>query len=165
MRHGHGFRKLGRTSSHRRALLRNMATSLILEGRITTTLPKAKELKKVADKLVTLGKADTLHARRQALGFLMAIDREATGDVFKKSAVHKLFTELAPQFAERNGGYTRVVRLSQYRDGDKAEMAVIEFVEGGLPAKKEKKGRRERKVNKPVAQKVVASEETAPEAQ
>jgi large subunit ribosomal protein L17 len=161
MRHGHGFRKLNRSSSHRRALLRNMATSLVLEGRITTTLPKAKELKKVADKLITLGKTDTLHARRLALGYLMAIDREATGNVHKKSAMHKLFTELAPQFAERNGGYTRVIRLSEYRDGDKAEMAVIEFVEAGAPTKKEKKGRRERKVRKPVVEAAVAQEAVA----
>ena len=141
-----------------------MATSLVLEGRITTTLPKAKELRKVADKLITLGKVDSLHARRQALGYLMAIDREAKGDVHKKTAMHKLFTELAPQFAERNGGYTRVIRLSGYRDGDKAEMAVIEFVEGGAPAKKEKKGRRERKIKKPLAEKAVTQEAT-PEVQ
>ena len=164
MRHGHGFRKLNKSSSHRRAMLRNMATSLVLEGRITTTLPKAKELRKVADKLITLGKTDTLHARRQALGYLMAIDREATGNVQKKTAMHKLFTELAPQFKERDGGYTRVVRLSESRDGDCAQMAVIEFVEAGVPAKKEKKGRRERKVKKSVAQKA-STPETATETQ
>ena len=164
MRHGHGFRKLNKSSSHRRAMLRNLATSLVIEGRITTTLPRAKELRKVADKLITLGKDDTLHSRRQALGYLMAIDREATGNVNKKTAVHKLFTELGPQFKERNGGYTRVIRLSEYRDGDKAELAVIEFVEGGTPAKKEKKGRRERKVRKPAVEKAPA-QETAVEAQ
>jgi large subunit ribosomal protein L17 len=139
-------------------MLRNMATSLVLDGRITTTLPKAKELKKVADKLITLGKNDTLHARRQALGYLMAVNREATGNVNKKTAMHKLFTELAPQFSERNGGYTRVIRLSERRNGDCAEMAVIEFVEAGAPVKKEKKGRRERKIAKPVAK--AAKQET-----
>ena len=164
MRHGHGFRKLNRSSSHRRALLRNMATSLVIEGRITTTLPKAKELRRVADKLITLGKTDSLHNRRQALAYLMAIDREAKGDVQKKTAMHKLFAELGPQFSERNGGYTRVVRLSESRDGDRAPMAVIEFVEAGVPAKKEKKGRRERKVKKPVVEKAPVQEST-PEAQ
>jgi len=127
MRHGNAFRKLNKNSSHRLAMLRNMATALVINGRISTTLPKAKELKKVADKLITLGKKNSLHSRRQALGYLMAVDREATGNVQKKTAVHKLFTELAPQFSERSGGYTRVIRYSDLRDADKAEMAMIEF--------------------------------------
>lgn len=145
MRHGNAFRKLSRTSEHRRATFRNLATNLVLKGRITTTVPKAKELKKIADKLITLGKKDTLHARRQAMGYLEAINKKATENAQKRTAVHKLFTELAPGFAERNGGYTRVVKLSNLRDGDRAPMAIIEFVESGTPQKKEKKGRRERR--------------------
>jgi large subunit ribosomal protein L17 len=145
MRHGDAFRKFSRTSAHRRAMLRNLATNLVLNGRITTTLQKAKELKRVADKLVTLGKRNTLHTRRQAMAFLNPINRSDTGNALKLSAVHRLFEEIAPGFKERDGGYTRVVRLGNLRDGDKAQMAVIEFVEAGAAAKKEKKGRRERR--------------------
>ncbi len=149
MRHGNAFRNLSRTSSHRRALLRNLATSLVIEGRITTTLPKAKELRKVADKLVTIAKRASketeLHARRQAMTYLAPVNREQDGNAQKLSAVHKLFTELAPGYAKREGGYTRVVRLSALRDGDRAPMALIEFVEAGAPEKKKKGGRRRRK--------------------
>ena len=121
-------------------MLRNLATALVLNDRITTTLPKAKELKRVADKLVTLGKNDTHHSRRQAMRFLNAINREEHGFPEKWTAVHKLFTEIAPKFADRNGGYTRVVRIGP-RPSDTAEMAVIEFVEGSV-AKKDRKKRR-----------------------
>jgi len=152
MRHGNAFRKFSRTASHRKAMLRNLATNLVLHGRITTTLPKAKDLRRVADKLVTLAKADTLAARRQALAYLEPINREEAGNSEKRTAVHKLFTELAPGFKEREGGYTRVVRLSSLRDGDRAEMAIIEFVEAGTPQKKEKKGRRERRKSTEVVQ-------------
>jgi large subunit ribosomal protein L17 len=145
MRHKKAFRKLGRNPSHRRALLRNMATSLVLHDQIETTLPKAKELKRVADKLITLGKTDSLHRRRQAMTYLTAINREAEGNAQKWTAVHKLFTELAPRFSERNGGYTRVIRTRK-RDGDKAQMAVIQFVEETLETKAPK--RRRRRVSK-----------------
>lgn len=150
MRHKNAFRKLNRTAAHRRALLRNLATSLILHERIETTLPKAKELKRVADKLITLGKKDTLHARRQALAFLMPVNREAEGNAHKDTAMHKLFTELAPKFAERQGGYTRVLRgrlkpagkrLDAKRAGDNAQMAIIEFVEAEVQKKAKKKRR------------------------
>lgn len=140
MRHGKALRKLGRNPSHRRALLRNLATSLIIHGRIETTLPKAKELKSVADNLITLGKRGTLHARRQAMAFLFAINRQAEGNALKLTAVHNLFDELAPRFTDRDGGYTRVIRTRK-RPGDKAQMAVIEFVEAQT-AKQEKKKRR-----------------------
>ena len=119
MRHLKQGRKLGRTSAHRKALLRNLATALFEHERITTTEPKAKELRRVADKLVTLGKRGDLHARRQALQVVRSTD-----------IVRKLFDDIAPRFAERKGGYTRVLRLG-YRAGDAAAMAIIELV--GFP--------------------------------
>lgn len=120
MRHLNHGRKLGRTSAHRKALLRNLATALLEHERITTTEPKAKELRRVADKLVTLGKRGDLHARRQALQVVRNTD-----------IVRKLFNDIAPRFAERNGGYTRVLRLG-YRPGDAAAMAVIELVDSQI---------------------------------
>ncbi len=141
MRHKKAFKKLNRNVSHRRALLRNMATSLIVHDQIETTLPKAKALRRVADKLVTLGKKDSLHNRRQAMSYLMAVDRKAENSKQKWTAVHKLFEELAPRFAERNGGYTRVVRTRK-RDGDNAQMALIQFVEETLETKTPKRRKR-----------------------
>jgi len=120
MRHLKQRRKLGRTTAHRKALLRNLATALLEHERIITTEPKAKELRRVADKLVTLGKRGNLHARRQALQ-----------TVRSNSVVQKLFNEIAPRFAERQGGYTRIVRLG-YRPGDAAAMAVIELVDAQI---------------------------------
>jgi large subunit ribosomal protein L17 len=117
MRHLKQGRKLGRTTAHRKALLRNLATALLEHERITTTEPKAKELRRVADKLVTLGKRGNLHARRQALQVVQS-----------NAVVQKLFNEIAPRFAERQGGYTRILRLG-YRPGDAAAMAVIELVD------------------------------------
>jgi large subunit ribosomal protein L17 len=140
MKHQKAYRKLGRTPTHRRAMFRNMATSLILNEKIETTLPKAKELKRVADKLITLGKKNNLHARRQALSFLTPVYRRVTGYPFKDSAVHKLFTDLSPRYMERSGGYTRVIRTRK-RPGDMAQLAIIQFVEGSVQ-KKEKKKRR-----------------------
>jgi large subunit ribosomal protein L17 len=120
MRHLKQGRKLGRTSAHRRALLRNLATALLEHERIVTTEPKAKELRRVADKLVTLGKRGDLHARRQALQVVRS-----------NAVVRKLFNDIAPRFAERQGGYTRVLRLG-YRPGDAAAMAVIELVDAQI---------------------------------
>jgi large subunit ribosomal protein L17 len=117
MRHLKQGRKLGRTTAHRKALLRNLATALLEHERIITTEPKAKELRRVADKLVTLGKRGNLHARRQALQVVQS-----------NAVVRKLFDEIAPRFAERQGGYTRILRLG-YRPGDAAAMAVIELVD------------------------------------
>jgi len=145
MRHQKAFRKLGRTPSHRKALFRNLATSLVLHDRIETTLPKAKELKRVADKLVTLGKKNSLHARRQALGYLFEVKKHDPKSKTKDTAVHKLFTEIAPRFADRNGGYTRVLR-TRVREGDKAQMAIIEFVNEEVKAKDT--GRKKRRVKK-----------------
>jgi large subunit ribosomal protein L17 len=117
MRHLKRGRKLGRTTAHRKALLRNLATALLEHERIITTEPKAKELRRVADKLVTLGKRGNLHARRQALQVVQS-----------NAVVQKLFNEIAPRFSGRQGGYTRILRLG-YRPGDAAAMAVIELVD------------------------------------
>lgn len=117
MRHKHGYRKLGRDSAHRRAMLRNMATSLINHEKINTTLPKAKELRSVVEKLVTLGKKGGLHNQRQAASYL-----------FDKSAVSKVFKDLGPRFKERPGGYLRILRRG-VRFGDGAKLATIQFVD------------------------------------
>ena len=111
-----GTRKLGRASDHRDAMLRNLVTSLLENGKIETTLEKAKETRCMAEKMITLGKENTLHTRRQALSYIT-----------KEDVVKKLFDEIAPKYAERNGGYTRVIRLGARR-GDAAEMAVLELV-------------------------------------
>lgn len=116
MRHGMVNRKLGRTSAHRNALFRNQLASLIDKERIITTLPKAKELRPQIEKLITLGRNDSVHARRQA-GRIIADD----------TLVAKLFGTLGPRFAERPGGYTRIVKLGPRR-GDAAEMAILELV-------------------------------------
>lgn len=126
MRHGIKGRKLNRTSSHRRALLANLACQLIEHEQIKTTLPKAKELKRYMDKLVTLGKKGDLHARRQAAGKL-----------YKTEAVKKLFDTLGGRYQERNGGYTRVLKCG-FRYGDAAPMAFIELVERDISAKGKK---------------------------
>ncbi|MEG0507669.1 MAG: 50S ribosomal protein L17 [Longicatena sp.] len=117
-------RKLGRTADHRKALLRNMATSLIANSQIETTEMKAKELRSVADELITLAKRGDLHARRQAASFVRdVVVNETTG----QTALQKLFDEIGPAYADRNGGYTRVVK-TRMRRGDSAPMAIIEFV-------------------------------------
>lgn len=119
MRHGVGGRKLNRTASHRKAMLANMASALIKHEQIITTLPKAKELRPYVEKLVTKGKQATLHARRQVLAQLPDTDQPQ---------VEKLFATLAPRYAERHGGYTRIMRAG-FRYGDNAALAVIEFVD------------------------------------
>ncbi len=123
MRHGVAGRKLGVTTSHRLAMFRNMAQALLKHEQITTTLPKAKELRPVAEKLITLGKRGGLHARRLAYAQL----RDET-------IVHKLFTTLAERYKERHGGYTRVLKAGT-RYGDAAAMAVIELVDRDVVAK------------------------------
>ena len=132
MRHRKRVKKLGRTASHRRALLRNLVTELFRHERITTTLPKAKAMRRFAEHMITFAKHGTLHARRQVLRFIQ-----------DKKVVRKLFDTLAARYAERNGGYTRVIKLSKYRVGDAAPMAVIELVDAEIaakPAKEESKG-------------------------
>ncbi len=128
MRHGISGRKLNRTSSHRKAMLSNMANALIKHEQIKTTLPKAKELRPVVEKLVTLGKRGTLHARRQAFAVLR--DNTMTS---------KLFDTLADRYAERPGGYTRVLKAG-FRHGDAAPMAFIEFVDRDPDAKGQDSG-------------------------
>jgi len=117
MRHGYANRKLGRTSSHRNAMFRNQLASLIESERIITTLPKAKELRPLAEKLITLAKNDSVHARRQAA-------RQVPDDAL----IAKLFDTLGPRFSTRPGGYTRIMKLGARR-GDAAEMAILELVE------------------------------------
>ncbi len=141
MRHKKGLGKLNRDPSHRYGMLRNLATSLVIHESIETTIARAKQLKRVADKLITLGKKDSLHARRQAMAFLRPINKKQTGNAHKWTAVHKLFTELAPKYSERAGGYTRVVRTAN-RDGDNAQMAIIQFVEAKVQPKEEKRKKR-----------------------
>lgn len=123
MRHRLSGRKLNRTSAHRKAMFNNLAAALIQHEQIKTTLPKAKDLRPIAEKLITLGKRGNLHARRQAIAVL--------GDA-KLAA--KLFDTLAPRYAKRSGGYTRVLKAG-FRYGDASPMAVIEFVERDTAAK------------------------------
>ncbi|MEP4343930.1 MAG: 50S ribosomal protein L17 [Lentilitoribacter sp.] len=123
MRHGKSGRKPNRTSSHRKAMFANMAASLITHEQITTTVPKAKEIRPIVEKLVTLGKRGDLHARRQALS-----------QIQDKEAVKKLFDTIAARYATRNGGYLRIMRAG-FRHGDNAAMAIIEFVDRDVSAK------------------------------
>ncbi|OQX74670.1 MAG: 50S ribosomal protein L17 [Campylobacteraceae bacterium 4484_4] len=116
MRHKHGYRKLGRTSSHRKALLKNMSIALINSGKIETTVPKAKELRSYFEKLLTKAKAGDFNTHRTIFAALQ-----------DKAATKKLIEEIAPEYKERNGGYTRIVR-TRIRRGDAAEMAFIELV-------------------------------------
>ena len=123
MRHARGYRRLNRTHEHRKALFANMAGSLIEHEQIKTTLPKAKELRRIVEKLVTLGKRGDLHARRQAAAQLK-----------QDMHVAKLFDVLGPRYAERQGGYIRVMKAG-FRYGDMAPMAIIEFVDRDVDAK------------------------------
>jgi large subunit ribosomal protein L17 len=123
MRHGNAHRKLGRTTSHRLAMFRNMSASLIKHEQIITTLQKAKDLRPVVEKLVTLGKRGDLHARRQAIAEIRDVD-----------LVKKLFDVLAPRYKERPGGYLRIMKAG-FRHGDNAAVAVIEFVDRDVDAR------------------------------
>lgn len=123
MRHGNANRKLNRTASHRKAMFANMSAALIKHEQIVTTLPKAKELRPIVEKLVTLGKRGDLHARRQAIAQIRDEDQ-----------VRKLFGTLGPRYKDRNGGYIRILKAG-YRYGDNAPVAVIEFVDRDVNAK------------------------------
>ncbi|MGA8225167.1 MAG: 50S ribosomal protein L17 [Xanthobacteraceae bacterium] len=123
MRHGNAHRKLNRTAEHRRAMFANMAAALIKHEQITTTLPKAKDLRPIVEKLVTLGKRGGLHARRQAIA-----------EIRDAAIVKKLFDVIGPRYQSRNGGSTRVLKAG-YRYGDSAPVAVIEFVDRDVDAK------------------------------
>jgi large subunit ribosomal protein L17 len=117
MRHARAGKKLGRDSAHRKALYANLASALIEHGRIRTTEAKAKAVKPIAEKMITLGRRGDISARRQAISFLRS-----------KDIVHKLFAEVAPRFADRPGGYSRIVKLGP-RQGDAAEMVYLELVD------------------------------------
>ena len=128
MRHGHGYRKLNRTASHRKAMFANMAASLIKHEQIVTTLPKAKELRRVVDKLVTLAKRGDLNSRRLA-----------AARIRDEEMAKKLFDVIGPRYKERNGGYTRVLKAG-FRHGDNAPRAVIEFIDRDEDAKGQDSG-------------------------
>jgi large subunit ribosomal protein L17 len=123
MRHGNANRKLNRTSAHRKAMFANMSASLIKHEQIVTTLPKAKELRPIVEKLITLGKRGDLHARRQAIS-----------QVRDETQVGKLFSVLGPRYKDRQGGYIRILKAG-YRYGDNAAVAVIELVDRDVDAK------------------------------
>jgi len=149
MRHLKSGRKLNRSSSHRKAMWRNMVTSLLLHEKVQTTDPKAKELRRWADRMVTLGKRGTLHARRQALAFVRS-----------RNAVKKLFEEIAPRFRDRPGGYTRITKIGPRR-GDAAALSMIELTERGDRALSEAEKKRERK-RKAAQKKQEAAAKSAP---
>jgi large subunit ribosomal protein L17 len=162
MRHNVSGRKLNRTAAHRKMLYRNLVTALFRHERIQTTVPKAKEARSLAEKLITFAKRGDLHARRQAA-------RRLTDPV----VLQKLFDEIGPRYAERPGGYTRIMRLSGYRKGDGAEVAILELVDGSARPKvsDSKKRRRARRIlkleEKAEAQAALAdaARETAPAAE
>src|SRR5215470_13205000 len=137
MRHRHGLRKLNRTSSHRLAMLRNMTNSLLTHEVIRTTLPKAKELRRVAEPIITLGKEPTLSNRR------LAFDR-----LRDKAVVYKLFSELGPRYAKRPGGYLRILKFG-FRLGDNAPMALVELLDRPEPAAEAAGDTKEAKQAKP----------------
>ena len=128
MRHGKAHRKLGRTSAHRTAMFANMAASLIKHEQIVTTLPKAKDLRPIVEKLITLGKRGDLHARRQAIA-----------QIRDETQVAKLFATLGPRYKDRQGGYIRILKAG-FRYGDNAPLAVIEFVDRDVDAKGQDSG-------------------------
>ena len=124
------YRKLGRTSSQRKAMLRDLTTDLLINERIVTTEACAKEVRSTAEKMITLGKRGDLHARRQAAAYVrneIASVEEQEDSVIVKSALQKLFSDLAPKYADRNGGYTRILKTAPRR-GDGAPMVIIELV-------------------------------------
>jgi large subunit ribosomal protein L17 len=150
MRHGVRLRKLGRTSSHRMALLRSLSTSLFRHERIRTTLPKAKELRPFAERLITMARKDDLHARRQVVR-----------QIADRDVVKKLFSTLGPRFATRPGGYTRTMRLGP-RQGDGAEMALVELVGSEGLFKKQREERLAKKDRRDAAKKKREDEQPPP---
>lgn len=132
MRHKNAHRKLSRNTSHRRAMLRNMVTGFLDHGRLMTTLPKAKEVRPLAEKMITLGKRDNLHARRQLQAYLL-----------REAVAKKVFDTIAPRFADRNGGYSRIIKLGN-RKGDGADLAIIELLGSELEVKKAERAAKEK---------------------
>ena len=152
MRHNVGHRKLGRTSEHRRALLRNLASDLFRHERLQTTVPKARELRPFAERLITLARRDDLHARRQVVR-----------QISDKDVVKKLFDTLGPRFAQRPGGYTRALKLGP-RLGDGADMAIVELVGSEPTFKKQKDDKKARRDKKAKAREKEAEAAAATEA-
>lgn len=155
MNHKNGFNPLSRTTAHRRAMSRNMVTSLFRFERITTTSAKAKEVRKAAEKLITRSKVDTVHNRRIAAKFIQ-----------DEKILNKLFTELGPRMKDRKGGYTRILKIG-FRQGDAADMVILELVDYKLPTEesKEKAAKKadasEKPAKKPAAKKASAKAKTA----
>ena len=131
-----GTRKLGRPTAHRNAMLRGMVTLLLENGQVETTLTRAKEVRSMAEKMITLGKKNTLASRRAALAYIT-----------KEDVVTKVFVELAPLYAERNGGYTQIFKLGPRR-GDGAEMAIVKLIDYVKPSVNDKKEKKEKKADK-----------------
>ena len=150
MRHRNTGRKLSRNTEHRRALLRNLVTSLILEERIETTLPKAKEARMAVEKMITLGKRGDLHARRLAAGYCLTA-----------AAVKKLFEDVAKRFGDRNGGYTRIVRTG-WRRGDGADTAVLELIGTDVLQKRAELRAKRAERRKKAAEESAAQEQAPP---
>jgi large subunit ribosomal protein L17 len=140
MRHNVDGRKLGRNATHRKALYRNLVISLIQHGRIRTTTPKAKEARRLAERLVTFAKRGDLSARRHVASILN-----------DKAAVQKLFEEIGPRYADRAGGYTRVLRFGKLRRGDAADMALLEFVKDGERPDRKRSARKAEAAPKPAS--------------
>ncbi len=147
MRHRNSGYKLGRNTSHRRALLRNLVTSLVLEERIETTVPKAKAMRPWAERMISLGKRGDVHARRQAAAWLLS-----------PAAVGKLFDNLSARFGDRAGGYTRIVKTG-FRAGDNAELALIEYLGSEAVQQQKKERRAERAEKRATAARKAAEEE------
>jgi large subunit ribosomal protein L17 len=136
MRHRVAGKKLGRKTPHRVMMFRNMVTSLLDKERVRTTLDRAKAVRPIAEKIITLGKRESLHARRQALAF-----------VKDPAVVSKLFSTIAPRFAQRPGGYTRIIRLG-FRDGDGAQMAYLELIGSEFKPRQKEEGKKAKKAEK-----------------
>lgn len=151
MRHGVSNRKLNRVTSHRLAMFRNMVTSLLRHERIYTTVPKAKELRRWADWMITLGKRGDLHAKRQALSLIQ-----------EKSVVYKLFEDLAPRYQSRPGGYTRIVKVG-FRRGDASPMCIIELVSDAKAVPKKAKPTEAAESKAPVSSQPAAASEAPAE--
>ncbi|ADN01491.1 50S ribosomal protein L17 [Spirochaeta thermophila] len=147
MKHRISFNRLGRKSSHRKALIRNMVTSLFRHERIRTTEVKAKEVRRYAERLITRAKVDSVHNRRMVARFVQ-----------DKAVLAKLFTDIAPRFVSRPGGYTRVLKLGERR-GDAASMVILELVERKVEAKPEKKKREEKKAESGSKEEETAAQE------
>jgi len=176
MRHRKDGKKLNRTTSHRKALWRNMAASLFQHGAIRTTEPKAKQLRRFVEKLITTAKKGTLHARRQVIATLT--DREIfdeEGQATNQTVVQKLFTEIAPRYADRPGGYTRIIRLAERRIGDAGRQVILQLVEeagetepsesGGSSRRQARATKRHDAVAAVAAAKPAADVKEAPEAE